>query len=331
MKDKRMLAVPVAIVAIALVGWMLTRNGGDDGGRISASGTIEGTEADLGFQLGGRVALITPREGDRVTAGDVLARLEQNELDARRAAAVAQAEGARALLVELERGARPEEVRQSQSSVTAAQQRMQETEAALTRARRLYEGGAVSREDLDHAVTANAVARAQYQQAREQMSMVNEGPRTERVQAQRAAVRQAEAAIAQVQANTDNAIIRAPFSGVVTVRHREPGESTAAGAPVLTLMNTDDRWVRIYVREDQVGRVALGQQARITSDSHPGKTFNGRVSFIASEAEFTPRNVQTNEERVKLVYAVKVTIVGDAALDLKPGIPADVVLTAARP
>jgi HlyD family secretion protein len=95
-------------------------------------------------------------------------------------------------------------------------------------------------------------------------------------------------------------------------------------------MNPADRWVRIYVREDQVGRVAMGQNASITSDSHPGKTFNGRVTFIASQAEFTPRNVQTAEERVKLVYAVKVAISGDTANQLKPGVPADVKLQAPR-
>ena len=138
---------------------------------------------------------------------------------------------------------------------------------------------------------------------------------------------EAEAAVAQVQATLDNAVIHAPFAGVVTVRHREPGESVQAGAPVVTLLNTDDRWVRIYVREDQVGRVRVGQDAHITSDSHPGKTFDGRVTLIASEAEFTPRNVQTAEERVKLVYAVKVAIVGDATLQLKPGVPADVTLS----
>jgi HlyD family secretion protein len=157
---------------------------------------------------------------------------------------------------------------------------------------------------------------------------VNRGPRTERIQAQRAVLQQAEAAVAQVQANITNAVIMAPFPGVVTVRHREPGESVGAGAPVVTVMNTNDRWVRIYVREDQVGRVAIGQRATITSDSHPGKTFNGRVTFIASEAEFTPRNVQTAEERVKLVYAVKVAIVGDDAVQLKPGVPADVTVHA---
>jgi HlyD family secretion protein len=327
MKDRRLILVPIALVVIALVGWVILNRNSDDAAVIGASGTIEGTEADLGFQLGGRVAEVLVREGDAVRAGQILARLDQAELEARKSAAVAQAEAARALLAELERGARPEELRQSQSSVAAAERRMQESESVLARTRRLFEGGAVSREALDHAETAHTVARAQYQQAREQHTLVNTGPRTERIDAQRALVRQANAAVAQVQATIDNASIRAPFAGVVTVRHREPGESTAAGAPVLTVMNTHDRWVRIYVREDQVGRIGIGQSARITSDSHPGKYFDGRVTFIASEAEFTPRNVQTAQERVKLVYAVKVTIVGDQAMQLKPGVPADVVVS----
>jgi HlyD family secretion protein len=327
MKDKRVILVPIALVVIALVGWMILRRDGDDAGLIIASGTVEGTEADLGFQVGGRVAEVLVREGDAVQAGQSLALLDRAELEARKSAAVAQAEAARALLAELERGARPEELRQSQSSAAAAERRMEESESVLARTRRLFEGGAVSREALDHAETAHTVARAQYQQAREQLTLVNTGPRTERIDAQRAQVRQAHAAVAQVQATIDNASIRSPFAGVVTVRHREPGESTAPGAPVLTVMNTNDRWVRIYVREDQIGRIGIGQDAQIASDSHPGKNFNGRVTFIASEAEFTPRNVQTAQERVKLVYAVKVTIVGDQALQLKPGVPADVVVS----
>ena len=326
MKDKRLIIAPVVLVAIATTAWLVLRSDDEDATRIEASGTIESTEADLGFQLGGRVAQVNVREGDVVQPGVVLARLEQAELTARKAAAAAKAQAARALLAELEHGARPEEVRQTQAAVAAAQRRMEESAAVLARTRRLFEGGAVSREALDQSETAHTLARTQYQQARDQLALVDKGPRTERIQAQRAVVQEADAAVAQVQANIDNAVIAAPFAGVVTVRHREPGESVSPGAPVLTVMNTQDRWVRIYVREDQVGRVAIGQQARIASDSHPGKSFNGRVTFIANEAEFTPRNVQTAEERVKLVYAVKVAIVGDAALQLKPGVPADVVV-----
>src|SRR5690606_9229148 len=137
---------------------------------------------------------------------------------------------------------------------------------------------------------------------------------------------QAEAQIAALDASLDNAAIRAPFAGVITLRHREPGETVSPGAPVLSLLDPGDRWVRIFVREDEVGRVALGQGATIRSDSHPEKRYRGEVAHVASEAEFTPRNVQTTEERVKLVYAVRVRITGDPGFELKPGVPADVTL-----
>lgn len=326
MTDKRRIIIPIAVVVIGVVAWLLLRGNGDESRRIEASGTIEATEADLGFQVGGRVANVAVKEGDAVQPGDLLASLDQAELIARRQAANAQLQAARALLLELERGARPQELVQARAAADGARRVMQETGASLERTRKLYEGGAQSREDLDRAEAAYAEAKSRADQTRAALSLVDVGPRAERIDAQRAAVRQADAGVAQIQATLDNASILAPFGGVVTVRHREPGESVTAGLPVVTLMNSQDRWVRIYVREDQVGRVHVGQGAAIISDSHPQQTFPGRVTFIASEAEFTPRNVQTAEERVKLVYAVKVAIVGDPSNELKPGVPADVIL-----
>ncbi|HSJ16285.1 MAG TPA: HlyD family efflux transporter periplasmic adaptor subunit [Longimicrobiales bacterium] len=329
MKRKRIAAGLGVILVLALVGWLLLRGGGDDE-LVLASGTVEATEADLGFQLGGRIASIAVREGDRVTAGAELARLEVAELESRRAAAEAQLAGARALLAELRRGARPQERAQAQAGASATQQRLEEAERVYARSRVLHEGGAISREALDQAETAYRVAQAQHRQTQQAARLVDEGPRAERITAQAAAVQAAEAALAQVDAQLDNARIRAPFGGVVSVRHREPGETVGPGLPVLTVMDPADRWVRIYVREDEVGRVAIGQDAIITADSYPGREYAGRVSFIAGEAEFTPRNVQTAEERVKLVYAVKVAITGDSALVLKSGVPADVRLAARR-
>jgi HlyD family secretion protein len=126
-------------------------------------------------------------------------------------------------------------------------------------------------------------------------------------------------------------VIRASFDGVATVRHREPGEIVPGGAPVLTVMNPDDRWVRIYIPENRIGTVHVGDKAAITTDTWPDKQYAGDVTYIAAAAEFTPKNVQTAEERVKLVYAVKVRISDDAAFDLKPGMPADVRLQQAAP
>ena len=128
------------------------------------------------------------------------------------------------------------------------------------------------------------------------------------------------------QAALDRTLLRAPFGGLVTERHREPGEVVAPGAPVLTVLDRDDRWVRIYVPEARLGAVRLGSPVTLRSDTFPGKAYRGEVAHVASEAEFTPRNVQTTEERTLLVYAVKVRIVGDAAYELKPGLPVDVEL-----
>lgn len=321
--------IPIAIGVLLLVAaaaWLLFGRSPSAGDVLEAAGTVEATTADLGFQAPGRIATVDAEEGARVSAGDLIAKLDVAELDARRAAAVAQLETARAQLRELERGARPEELAQARAAVVAADQKLEEARRDLDRTRRLEAGGAVSREALERVETAHVVAQTQAAQAREQLRLVQTGPRSERIEAARAQVAAAEAMVARVDATLSNASIVAPFAGVVTVRHREPGETVAAGQPVVTLMNPADRWVRIYVREDRVGRVALGQPARITTDSHRDTEFSGRVVHIASEAEFTPRNVQTEEERVKLVYAVKVQVTGDDALALKPGVPADVVL-----
>jgi HlyD family secretion protein len=326
MNAKRVVPPVLLVAAVVVAAWFVLSRDGSATDAMTASGTVEATEADVGFQAGGRIATLLVAEGDAVTAGQELARLDAAELDARRAAALAQQDGAQALLAELEQGARPQESRQAQAAEAVARERMEEAARALERTRALEAGGAVSREALDHAQSAYDVARSVHVQAREQLDLVQRGPRTERVAAQRAVVRQAAAAVAQADAALANSVLKAPFDGVVTVRHRQLGETVSPGAPVVTVMNPAERWVRIYVREDIVGRVSVGQAATIRSDSHGEREVRGRVTNIASRAEFTPRNVQTAEERVKLVYAVRVAILDDAAQLLKPGVPADVTL-----
>jgi len=314
----------MVLTAIAL--WIAVFRNTGGGDEVLAFGTVEATEVDLGFQVPGRIETVGVREGDRVAVGQELAWLDRTELEARLRAAQAQEAAARARLAELEDGFRPEEVAQGRANLAAAQQRLEEARRSLGRTRRLFEGGAVSREQLDREETALAVIEAQYQTVKEQLDILERGPRAEAIATQRALVRQAAASVSQAEAMLRNALIVAPSSGVVTVRHREPGEVVGAGVPVLTVINLDDRWVRIYVPEAEVGRVAIGEPAAIRADAYPARTYGGRVVFIANEAEFTPRNIQTTEERVKLVYRVKVLITDDPTYDLKPGLPADVRL-----
>ena len=185
---------------------------------------------------------------------------------------------------------------------------------------------AISRRELDRAETALVAAAADADRARAQLDLVLEGPRAEQIDAQRALVEQAEAGLRQADAELAHALVVAPFGGIVTIRHREPGETVLPGAPIVTVMDPADRWVRIFVREDAIGRVSIGQAARISSDTWPDREYDGEVTFIASEAEFTPANVQTEDDRVKLVYAVKVKVTGDPGGELHAGTPADVRL-----
>ena len=270
------------------------------------------------------MAEISVHEGDmrrRSASGH-----DRSEAEARRRQSEAQLSAAKSHLLELERGPRSEDIAQARAEADAAEKRLAEAEQELVRSQRLFDGGAISKEAYDKSALGRDVARSQRDKSLEQLHSLERGTRKEQVDAARAQVAQAEATLAASDAALRNMAIEAPFAGVVTLRHREPGEIVGAGAPVLTLMNPDDRWVRIYVREDRIGAVKVGGKATIRCDTFPNKTYDGAVTFVASEAEFTPKTVQTSEERVKLVYAVKVRVSGDAAQELKPGMPADVTL-----
>ncbi len=329
MSGRRRPPIPLLILilaAAALALWVGVLRPDPDRDNLLSSGTVEATEAHLGFQAAGRIEIIAVREGDRVEPGQELARLDQAEIVARKAQAEAQVRVARAMLRELETGFRSEEIAQARAGRDAAAERFADAVRDLERARVLFEGGAISQEALDKAALAHQVARTQLDTAEQQVQLFESGPRRERIEGQRAQLAAAEASLRAVEAAMEYSTIKAPFAGVVTVRHAEPGEIVSPGVTVLTITNPDDRWVRIYVRQDRIGAVKLGTAATITSDTYPEREVPGEVIFIATEAEFTPKNVQTTEERVKLVFAVKVQITGDPAQDLKAGMPADVRL-----
>jgi HlyD family secretion protein len=175
---------------------------------------------------------------------------------------------------------------------------------------------------LDNARAATDSARAGVRQARETLALARKGPRRERIDQGRARLHEAKAALAIARENLSYAILTSPLPGMVMAKHVEPGEQVAAGTPIVTIGDLAHTWVRVYIGESELGRVKLGQKARVSIDSYPGKQFPATVSFIASEAEFTPKSVQTATERVKLVYRVKITIPNPAGT-FKPGMPAD--------
>lgn len=331
MKAKAVVAAVVLAAAIGAAYALRDRlpvpwNVAEPAGELAASGTVEATEAQLGFAASGRIESIVVREGDRVKAGVEVARLDRSEMMARRDEAQSRIDSARALLRELERGYRSEEVAQAKAARDAARRKLDDAQRDLERDRTLHEGGAIPKEALEKGELGVELAEKELEGREEQLRLLEAGPRRERIEAQRAALAQAEASLRAIDAALDEMTLEAPFDGIVTVRHREPGEAVSPGAAVVSLMNPADRWVRIYVPEDRVGAVRVGASAEIRCDSFPQKRYSGKVRFIAPEAEFTPKNVQTTEERVRLVYAVEVSIAGDPSGDLKPGMPADVRL-----
>jgi len=308
MSSRKKILLPVLLLVLAgaaYLVWTFVVRHDEASGTLEASGTVEATDALIGFELPGTIATVDVDEGDTLAAGDPIA-------------------AAQARLDELETGSRRQEIAQARSEVASAEETLEERRRDLARTERLFHGGAVGREDYDRAETAAEIASSRVDQAREQLGLLREGPRKEQIEAQRAVLGEARAALEGIDARLAKTTLTAPFAGRVTVRHKEPGEIAAAGAPVVTLQNPDDRWVRIYIPEDRLGAVHLGGEAKILSDTYPDKRYRGRIDYISDRAEFTPKNVQTKEERVRLVYAVKVRVTDDPGFELKPGMPVDV-------
>lgn len=323
-RKKVVVAALPATVGVVAMAWVLASAGRAPADTWMGTGTVEGTEAVVGFERAGRVEEVLVREGESVEFGQVVAVLDTTALHARRLQAEAAVLAARAALAELEGGSRPQEVSQANAALEGAQVKLADLRRDLARTRTLFEGGVVSLEAYDKAVTAVEVQEQQVRHAREQADLVRAGPRRERIDAQRAALAQAEAAVAEIEASLADAVVRAPFAGLVTVRHREPGEVVGPGSAAVSVLDRNERWARVWIPESLMAAVHVGAQAVITTDTYVDEQYAGELVFISPEAEFTPKTVQTQEERVKLVYAAKVRITGDPRHDLKPGMPADV-------
>ena len=278
----------------------------------------------------------------------------QEELTRNRIAEVQAAVAAREeALKELRAGSRSQELQMAAAEVRQTEVQRNNAEAELRRMRTLYARELIAAAALEAAQMAYDVAVERHRSAVERYDMVKEGPRVEEVRRAEAEVRVAkalllqaqtgelevvrkrqqlatseaniardQAALAVAEAQLGYTILRSPQAGVVLRKHVEPGEIIAAGTPAVTLADLRNIWLRIYIPETALGRVKLGQAAEIRTDTYPGKVYRGTVTYISSEAEFTPKTIHTPEERVKLVFAVKISV-DNPAQELKPGMPAD--------
>jgi HlyD family secretion protein len=280
-------------------------------------------------------------------------RFQQETIEGETELRAAEVKAAEAMLEQLLAGSRMQEIQQAEAAVASASTREEQARRDWERARELYENDDISTAQFDMFRSTAEAAAADLLRARENRDLVREGPRKEQIANARAQVERALAAlrlagagridldrrrqeVAAREADIERALaqvalldrqiaegtLTSPIDGVVMVRTSEPGEVIAAGTAVLALADIDRPWVRGYVAQQDLGRVRLGQEVDVTTDSFPGRTYKGTVTFISSEAEFTPKTIQTTEERVKLVYRIKVAV-ENPKRELKLNMPAD--------
>ena len=306
--------------------------------RVRVSGQVEATDVRVASTVAGRLLERPVAEGDHVRAGERIARLDTADAELALGRATAEREQANAQLRLLLAGARPEDIRQAdaqlataESDVRAAQSELSAAEADVTRFDALLASNSGSRKQRDDAVTRRDVAVARLQGARDRVRAAREnaarlraGSRPQEIDAARARVQGAQAQIAVLQKAIADATILAPVTGVVTETLADVGELLQPHAPVVVITDREHAWANVYVAEPDVPRLKLGQRATVFTDAG-GTGLPGTVTFISSKAEFTPRNVQTAEDRSKLVYRVKVTV-DNANGVLKTGMPVEAEL-----
>ncbi len=322
-------------------------------GRVEARLVSEGQIVKAGqivarldsTELGQEVAL---RRAELMAAEAALAELEAGSRPEEIAGAEAAVRQAEARLEELEAGSRSQEIAAVEAAVRRARAEAARLRVDHERYKQLYTEGIVSAQLYDAARTAYEMAEQSVQEAEEQLKLVREGPRKEQIGQARENLRQARERAAvirkgprketidqsrarfeqakQVLAVAETRLaytsVVSPISGVVLSENVEAGEYVAAGTPVVTVGELEKPWLRAFINETDLGRVKVGQRACVSSDTYPDKRHEGYVSFIASQAEFTPKTVQTEKERVKLVYRIKIEL-ANPQMELKPGMPVD--------
>jgi len=352
---------------------------------LSVSGNLELTQVDISFKVPGKLIELDVDEGNYVKKGQVIARIDRDQVLSQRnrdeasltnsqmqydqmetsvqwqrrtlesdvALRNAELRASQARLAAQVAGSRPQEIQEARAAVADAKAQHDQAQADWDRAQDLFKNDDISKQQYDQYRMRLDSTAAVLRQSDERLALVVEGPRKEDIEAARADVVRAQAAVAAAEANqlelkrreqdvlahradvsraraqvaiTDtqinDTVVTAPIDGVVLVKSAEVGEVLAAGTTVVTIGDIDHPWLRAYINEADLGRVKYGQSAPLTTDSFPGKTYPGHISFIASEAEFTPKQIQTHEERVKLVYRIKIDV-DNHSHDLKSNMPVD--------
>lgn len=293
---------------------------------ILLSGTLEAVEATISSKVSGEIVRLLVNEGDKVTPGDTLAILDRTDYEIQYRQALAAVRVAEAQLKMLIKGTRKEDLEQAEEALKQAGANFENVSEDYRRAENLFSTHSISVKQMDDAKTRFTITQAQYNSAKQLFEKLKSGARSEEIDAAKAHLDQAVAQADAIKKKVSDCFILAPIAGYITKRIVEKGELAGTGMPIFRIANLDEIEIMVYLPETQLGKVQLGNKADVTIDSFSNKIFSGEVVYISPEAEFTPKNIQTKEERVKLVFGVKVKVPNPDHI-LKAGLPADVRLS----
>lgn len=313
-----------AVVILAIPALVLSTCAEHEAG-ISGSGTIEAVDVNLSSKAAGDVVEMTAEEGRRVQKGDLLVRVDHTLLDLQLQQAQAGLRLAEAQLQLLLKGARIEDIGQAEEAQAQAQENLKLAKEDNQRIRNLFQSGSATTKQRDEADARLKVAQSIYSSASQALKKLQNLARPEEIQVAQAKLDQARLAVQIAEEQIKDATVFAPINGTVTHRLVEPGETVGMGTFLLTLTDLSKLYLTIYVKERDVGKIRLGDSAQISVDHEPESRFHGQVVYISPVAEFTPRNIQTKEDRIKLVFGVKLALENPQGY-LKPGLPADALL-----
>ncbi len=308
------------LVAVAACG------GRNDKNEMILTGSVESDPVRVSPLVGGRLLDVNAVEGAEVKSGDVIARIDPADFDLQLKQTETAVRAAAAQLALVQKGVRSEDLATAREQVNQAEIAAEKFERERARLTRLYKEGSISSKDLDDVTVQSDRAKSQLEQAKKQYEKAQTGARKEEIEAAQAACDQAAAAADIFIKKISDCTIVAPRDGTVLHRLAEPGEVVVPGSTLAIIADLKTVKITAFISERDLGFVSLGMSARLRADSHPEKSFAATVSRIADEAEFTPKTIQTREERVKTVYRIELTAINSGGI-FKPGMPVDVVLT----
>lgn len=313
-------------LSIALSGMLfISCNNNERLKNIEASGTIESTNIIVSSKTAGNILNMNFSEGDKVNSGDTVLIIDHEQLELQLHQAIAGKDAAQAQLNLMLKGAREEDIIQAEQNLNQAKVNFETAERDKNRMQKLYDSHSITEKQYEDAIARFELMSAQYKSAQENYSKVKKIFRPEEIEQAKANLNKAIAGVELLNKNIRDCFVTPPINGFLVKTFIEPGETVTPMSSLFKVSDLDVVELVIYVSTEELAYVKLGQNAEVKIDAFKDKVYNGKVTYISPEAEFTPKNIQTKDERTKLVFAVKIKISNDN-YDLKPGMPADATI-----